>query len=469
MLLSVVFSCEENLEVSNPDALSPELVLVDVEGYESVLLSAYNRIKDFDWYGQNAMVAPEILADNLDFFNSTGRYEGEYVNEVRAHMERWEDLYIGINNCNLVITGLDELTDLTADEMAARDVVKGEALFIRALNYHDLARVYGYEPGQEVNGLNTTVPLRLTPTNGASDAFNTRPRATNTEMYDQLESDLTQAINLLPESNPDGPYRVDQAAAHALLARVYLYEGRWADAAAQAQEAMNKTSATLITDKSEYFDSWSAIPHPESIFESEIRSVDWSTVDGANNSMHSLTSNITEGGQFIIGSSAELAAVLDSEPGDFRDTIWTRIDGRPDGLRRCEKWQGEKGDFLENLPIIRYSEMMLIRAEGLAKSGNEGTALEVLNEFRAARGLPAADVSGTELTDLIMKERRLEFAMEGHRWFDLKRLGMDIPKSDQSTLRSGVTEIEYTDFRILADLPVSELNLNDQLVQNPGY
>lgn len=458
-------ACEEALVVSDPESLSPDDVLQKVTGFESVVLSAYNRVHTFGWMGQNGIVAPEIMADNLDFNNRTGRYEQHYVNAVRTHMGRWGS-YVGINDCNIIISRIDDLKDLTADQITLRDQVKGEALFVRALNYHDMAKVYGYEPGKEVNGFNLTVPLVIKSTEGVSDALDVKPRATNTEMYNLLEGDLATAAALLPVSNANAPYRVGQDAAHALLSRVLLFEGKWAEAATQAEAAMSKTSATLIEDKAAYYDSWFAVPHPESIYEAEIRSTDWSTVDGANNSVSTLSNNTSSSSQFILVGSPELMAVLDSEVGDIRDTIWdATADGIPAGSRKCQKWQGEKGDFLENIPIIRYSEMLLTAAEGHAKSGNTAKAHEHLNRFRAARGLPATTATGAELEALIMKERRLEFALEGHRWFDLKRNGMDIPK----TAAANVPTISYSDFRLLGVIPQSELSLNEFLVQNPGY
>lgn len=458
-------ACEEALRVSDPESLSPEDVLDKVSGFESVVLSAYNRVHRFAWMGQNGIVAPEIMADNLDFNNRTGRYEQEYVNAVRTHMGRWGN-YIGINDCNIIISRIDELKDLTPAETIVRDQIKGEALFVRAINYHEMARVYGYEPGQEVNGFNLTVPIRTNETKGVSDALDVQPRATNTELYSLIKSDLQQAISLLGDENDFTPYRANKGAAHALLARVYLYEGSWAEAAAQAELAMANTKATLVQGKAAYFDSWFAVPHPESIYEAEIRSTDWSTVDGANNSISTLSNNTSSSSQFILVGSPELMAVLDSEVGDIRDTIWdASAAGIPAGSRKCQKWQGEKGDFLENIPVIRYSEMMLIAAEGYAKSGNAAQAQMFINNFRAARGLPMTDATGADLEALIMKERRVEFALEGHRWFDLKRNGMDIPK----TATSGVPTISYSDFRLLGVIPQSELSLNEFLVQNPGY
>ncbi|HAH38118.1 MAG TPA: RagB/SusD family nutrient uptake outer membrane protein, partial [Algoriphagus sp.] len=88
-----------------------------------------------------------------------------------------------------------------------------------------------------------------------------------------------------------------------------------------------------------------------------------------------------------------------------------------------------------------------------------------LNALRSKRGLGAVDaaLSGQALFNQIMLERRQEFALEGHRWFDLKRNGMPITKAGR------FETVPYNDYRLLAPLPTGELQLNDQLEQNPGY
>ena len=344
-----------------------------------------------------------------------------------------------------------------------REQVKGEAYFLRALYYHDLPKVYGYEPGQEVDGFNLTVPIRTTPTEDVSDALITNTRATNTEIYELIEADLNQAISLLTD-NEATPLRVGKATAHALMARVQLYKSNFSEAARQADLALNTTTAELTTPDN-FESAWEMIPHPESLFEAEIRATDWSTVDGANRSICTMTNNTSSSSQYILVGSPELLAILDSEPNDIRHSIWTIEEDIPNGTRKCNKWRGEQGDFRENIPVIRYAEVLLTAAEGYARSGDDTNAQSRINELRLARGLTETTLTGLALIDLIMKERRIELALEGHRWFDLKRLGMDIPK----TAASNAPTLSYTDFRLLADIPQSELSLNELLTQNPGY
>ena len=460
-----IFSCDDILTVSDPDSLSPDLALSELKGYESVLASAYNRVHNFGWMGQNGILAPEVLADNMDFANFTGRYETEYVNAVRSHMGRW-GLFRGINDCNILINKIDDLEGLTAEEIATKEILKGEAYFLRALHFHDQAKVYGYEPGQEVNGFNLTTPIRTSPTEGVSDALNVHPRASNAEMYSQIKDDLNNAITRLSGlTNDDAPYRVGEESCHALLSRVLLFEGDYSGAAAEAELALSTNKHAELTTVLDHINSWKIAPHPESFFEIEIRATDWSTVDGVNSSVSSLTNNLEAGSQFILVASPELLAAVNSEANDIRQGVYSDVAGIPMGTKKCNKWNGEAGDYRENLPILRYSEVLLIAAEGYSRSGNDLKAQEKVNELRVARGLPETTATGINLTNLIMKERRVELAIEGHRWFDLKRLGLNIPKSAASQQPT----LNYTDFRILANLPESELNLNDLLVQNPGY
>lgn len=178
--------------------------------------------------------------------------------------------------------------------------------------------------------------------------------------------------------------------------------------------------------------------------------------------MNSITTNMLSGSQYVVAASPELMAAF--EAGDIRGTIYLNTAGtlnRP----QCRKWPAEKGNFLENIPIIRRSDILLVAAEGKARSGNEPGALINLNTLRTNRGLAVSAAAGQALLDLILNERRVELAFEGHRWFDLKRLGLEITKP----AIVGTPNVPYSDFRILQQIPQAEVLLNSNLQQNPGY
>ncbi len=467
ILATIIASCTD-LDTTPRQSLTPEQALNDVSGYFAVSNSMYNRATSFNYYGQQMMIAPEILADNLRLVANTGRYQGEEANGDRDHINLWNsNVFGGINDANLIIAGIDD-ENVTGEE-AQKSIIKGEAYFMRALFYFDLCRVYGYEPGREVNGFNLGPILRLSPTLVASDA-DFRERTTVLEVYEQIESDLIEAIPLLPPVplGSEGVYFGNRGAALTLLARLYLYWNRMQDAEAAATAAMNLlglgSSGDGLTPPGTYVQGFSRAPHPESVFELELRQVDWSSVDGVNNSLNSLTSDSDPAAQFIIAASNELMATF--EAGDVRRDCWreTTRDGIEGPVYASRKWTGFKGDFLENLPIIRAAELYLIRAEARYQSNPAG-AREDINALRTQRGLGAVDnvITGQTLFNRIMLERRQEFALEGHRFFDLKRNGMNITK------HGDFLEVPYSDYRILSNLPLAQIQLNELLEQNPGY
>lgn len=469
-------SCEDLLDTQPKQSLTPTTAFADAKGYESLIFATYAKLRSFGYYGQTMNIAPEIMADNLRIIANTGRYIGQEANADRQHINLWDfnlitlnnfrGIYSGINEANIVLSEIDAIPG----DQALKDRLKGEAYFLRALFYFDLARVYGYEPGKEVNGWNQSVVIRTEPVVSFSGA-DLKTRSTNREVYDLIEADLQAAIGLLPVAakGTANVYRTSKGAAEALLTRVFLYDSKFAESAAMATQAMATSGlandGTGLLTPANYVTGFSTFPNPESLFEIEIRSVDWSTVDGVNNSMASLTSNVLPSAQFILTVSNELYASY--ETGDIRKTAWTETtrSGATGVVYRSNKWLGTKGDFLQNLPIIRGAELYLIRAEARFRTGDEAGSRADLNALRSKRGLGAVapGLTGPTLFSQILMERRVEFALEGHRWFDLKRNGLAITK------HGAFQPVPYADYRLLPPIPQDQLTLNTTLQNNPGY
>lgn len=467
-------SCDDLLDTEPKQSLTPATAFADAKGYEALVFATYGKVRSFNYYGQTMQIAPEIMADNLRIIANTGRYIGQEANADRAHINLWDfqntnnfrGLYSGINEANILLSEIEN----TPGDQALKDRLKGEALFLRALFYFDMAKVYGYEPGKEVNGWNQSVVIRTEPVTGFSGA-DLKVRSTNREVYDLIESDLQAAIGLLPVAAKGSAnvYRASKGAAEALLARVYLYDSKFAEAAAMASQAMATSGlandGTGLLTPTNYVSAFSTFPNPESLFEIEIRSNDWSTVDGVNNSVASLSANVLPSAQFIVTASNELIASY--ETGDIRRATWTETtrSGATGVVYRSNKWLGAKGDFLENLPILRGAELYLIRAEARFRTSDEAGARTDLNALRSKRGLGSVDagLAGANLFSQILQERKVEFALEGHRWFDLKRNGLPISK------HGSFQPVPYADYRILAPIPQAQLTLNTALQNNPGY
>jgi hypothetical protein len=467
LIACIGFTACEDLEFLEPkpeDRLTRELALGDLNGASGLVFRGYHRFhSNFNWYGQNFTLNGDALADNVDLLNNTGRYVGQLVNAARTTYNIYANAYQVINDENMALA---VLPDLASEDPARAAVLEGQAKFARALAYFDLARVYGYEPGQEVSGFNLAVPVSPEAVFGTSNITELE-RSTNTEVYALVKADLQDAISLLPAegSTASWPYLPSRTAAKAFLARVNLYEGSYATAAQLAEEVMSETGATL-TDVTNHLASWSTAQHPEAIFSLNISGLDWGTVTGVNNSLATITntndpSRGLNSAQGVLRASVELLDAF--EAGDIRRDLWENPTG-PDNWEG-RKWNGELGGFREHIPIMRYAEVLLIAAEGRARSGNGAAALTHLNTLRTSRGLAASTATGAALTTAIMNERRLEFVLEGHRFFDMKRTGSAIPKA----AAQGGQALPYSDFRVLANIPEAALSNNSVLQQNPGY
>src|SRR5258708_11299075 len=223
----ITTSCNSLVDVKPKNSVLPDAALTDAKSYEALLISVYDRYQSYTWGGRDMVLEGETLTDNayVESSQAGGRYTGANINSRGSHFNIWE-AYPAINECSIIISTIDKITD--AGSQALVKQVKGEAYFMRALSYFQLATVYGYEPtkvpatGQGA-GWDKSVILRLTPVQVGADA-SFQSRATQTEVYQAIESDLQTAITLLSkESAHNGVYRANLGAAYALLGKVYLY------------------------------------------------------------------------------------------------------------------------------------------------------------------------------------------------------------------------------------------------------
>lgn len=461
-------------EAQPSQSISSDVAFNDLTGFEAALVSTYDRLQSVGRYGQHYMLYPSALADNSGFIQGAGRYNGPTQNQPFQHLTSYGNPYDAINLANNIITKIQGFEDIQApNPQAVRDRIRGQAHFLRALNYFDLVRTHAYEPGQEVNGFSAGVILRTEPTESPDDA-DFRARAPNTEVYNQVVSDLQTAIDLL-EGKDLSKRRANQAAAYGLLARVQLYQGNWAEAEQNATDAINaaeELGARLMTP-SDYPSAWTAETLPESFFELSMTPGTNGAATSSNESLASLSyaeraadAPPSEGFRTFNFQVVPTADLVQTYPaGDVRRTL---IDTLSSGELVLGKYNQTLGSHADRLPILRLAEMYLTRAEARAEQGNDAGARSDLNTLRQNRGISdvGSGVSGQALIDSILVERRRELVYEGHRFFDLKRRGRDIPKPQPNV---GRTVLEYENFRVLAPFPTGEVTSNPQLKQNPGY
>lgn len=458
----IIFSCESLLEIEPRQSIDSSKALTTLEGINSNLANIYNYLKDVTLYGRDYIATTEALADNARIINRAGgRYQNQGTNVINAHLISWPISYRAINEINLLLEALPK-ANISA---TTRDEVEGQVRALRTLFYFNLMRAFAYEPGKEPNAESNKggVPLMLTGVL-SEQQIELLPRATQAEVYSLMYDDLTIATAKAPDAGV--PQYISKAAAHAIFAKVALYNEDWAVAEFQATEALVLKN-TLATTSS-YVGSWRTATHPESIFEVLFKNTNENI--GVNESVQSafstrvaLTSSNLGGYGAVVPTPAFLNLF---EAGDVRRNLYeVGVTRSGSAVIETTKFMGKTGTlYMDNIPVIRVSEVYLIRAEARAQQGaaKEEDALEDLNVIVARAGLTElVGLTGTALINEIINQRRLELGFEGDRWFDLKRRGADVIKATGNVL--------YDNFRILAPLPVREIQANTALAQNLGY
>lgn len=352
----------------------------------------------------------------------------------------WRTLYVGIRRANVVINRVPSV-EMDDDD---KNRYLGEAYFLRALYYSDLARGYG------------GVPLVVDQEDGTNVNL---VRATEDETYDLIISDLRFAAIALPEKSEfgnDDLGRATRGAAKALLSRVYLYQEQYDSAAFFAEEVITSGQYDLEVVYSDAF-SQDKEHGVESVF--EIGGIGEAGGVGAGANQYALGQGVRGTPNRGFGFNRPSLDLINSfETDDPRmeatvifigETIDGILiegdDGTPDETFDTDGNLIERETYSQkiwvpgttvassqghNRRLIRYSEVLLNAAEAYSKLNNVGKALEYLEDVRerAREGNAAILSEITEanpslLLDLIIEERRHELAMEGFRFWDLVRIG----------------------------------------------
>lgn len=467
ILAILAVACDSLFEDIDPTSnVSSTVIFEDVNGAQNALLGAYAALQSVNYYGRGMVAGPDAMADNIRSpLQTSGRLLNQSINFPKAHIEIWNAGYNAINVLNNVIANIDNVPDGGSDI----NRIKGEALALRGLVYHDLIKVYGRNP-RFLNGFDAGVPLVLDPFTGGD----VKPvRASVNSIYDQITTDLSQAIPLLDNSTlTAGSGTLSQAAAKAILSRVQLYRGNWQDAANLSNEVINDVPFGLAPGENAsgnpiYQNVFAQTA--ETIFQVSFGPTESLGINSAINIYYVLTPNGQGFGDGVLRQN--LIDLFDTN----NDLRWKSIvvedpDRGGEQVFYNLKFNGWHGQNVDHIPVVRLAEMYLIRAEAnFENSSSVGNSpLADINVIRNRAGL--ANFVGTLTVNDILDERRLELAFEGHRFFDLKRRGSDIFKGNPNTTDcTAECVIPTEDFRVVNDIDQSELDVNENLIQNPGY
>ena len=446
-------ACSEDfIDKQPPLQLANEKVLSTYTGLVQATNAAYAPLYDERWYGREFIVIGDLKGGNAKSSPlNTGRYQMEYNwgNNPSNTTALWSMAYMTISRANNILEYVDGIEEpgVTEEQLGQ---IKGESLFLRALSYFDLVRMYAQPYSQAPSSMGVPIVLKT--------EIVYPPRNTVAEVYDQIVADLLAAEEVIsvPGRGTDPVAYASVDAVRALLAKVYLYMENWASAAEYATKVIDSGNYTLYT-ADEYASVWGTDAASEVIFEvfGDGTQSQWPGYDEIGYIFD------PEGYGDVCASNQ----LLDLFPAnDVRGQLYESFEDYTEYYWPL-KYPGKDKPNVNNIPLLRLSEMYLIRAEA-ALNGASGDALADYNAVLTQRGY------GPDLTVSLKKvylERRRELAFEGNQLWDLSRTGRGLNRDEAETTVTGDVDIPFPDYRWAMPIPLYEMEANENMEQNPGY
>lgn len=435
--------CKKYLDIgAPPDKLTPEKGYIDSLTSLSSVLSMYGYYYTSggnDFILNNSRVGA-AAADEGYYFDGTNQinFKNNTLTIGNDASIAYDDPYFIIGIANANIEGLAKTTGIST---AFKNQLMGESKFWRAYVYYFLVNNFG------------GVPLPVN-TDAITNAL--KPKATPAEVWKQITDDLKDAKQLLADNYPSPDRaRINKKAVSAMLARAYLYQNNFTEAAREASEVIDFSGVyRLESDLSQTFLKTS-------------NEVIWQ--------LSNTTGATRIGAAYIPSGTTPTFVLYDTltktfEPGDKRKTTWTKpiVSGAVTYYHPFKYKLRTATAGNEYTVLLRLSEQYLIRAEARLKNGDKPGAIRDVDSIRRKAGLPLIattnpGISDAALIELIDHERWVElFTESSDRWFNLKR-------------RGNVGEVlkkikpQWQDYQALFPFPLLETTSNKNLVQNPGY
>lgn len=473
LILALLFGCSEDfLDVESRARIAAE---DRDENFtpEDFVNGTYGMFTGFS-YAFSYLGITEIISDNADKGSAPTDTGGDknllddltFTSTAGSIRAMWETWYKTIGRANYAIAFAQEEGGEDSERLI------GEAKFLRALTYFYLVRSFGdvtiqgeveFVDGEPVIDPDADLSIR-------------NPRE---EVYTYIEQDLMDAISALPLKSgyaSEDLGRATSGAARALLAKVYLYQENWNGALEQANAVIQSGEYSLEPN---YEDVWREYSEngSESIFEIQARGEP--IAKGVQQYSQTQGARGTSGwGWGFNTPSQNLVDAFDAEGDSIRknatiifagETLWDgrEVDPSVENPRYNEKAYSSanagasQGD--KNIRVLRYAEVLLIKAEAEAQLGNLQAAMDALNMVRERVDLePVNGLAQQELIEKIWNERRLELAFEHDRWFDLTRTG----QAPEALAEHGKN---FQERHYLFPIPENQLIQTPGMEQNPGW
>jgi hypothetical protein len=451
--LILLSSCESILEVDPTNSVASKDAIKDRNSAIAALRGMYSSLQADGYYGQYMVVWPDLAADNLEHtgtFSTNNELDANHILATNATIAGiWGSIYNSISRANYILKYVPPLRDVSEEEKAD---MKGQAYFVRALGYSNLVKMFG------------AVPVIMEPVTNLT-GIKKPSRSPKEEVYALIIKDLDSALANLPlptteETNtvPIVSGMAGYYSALALKARVALYMQDYGMAMSCAEGVISSDLYGLAGSYPDIFDPGSPYSS-ESLFELDFTSQD-------ANSLAFWFFYDDFGGRYEYAPTPELIAAYEENGND--DRLWVNTYHYVDTAYGIDLYMGTKyvdiATGSDNVIILRLAEMYLIRAEaslhGITYADPvDDAAIYDVNSIRNRAGADPYPNDHVVTLDDILKERRLEFAFEGHRWFDLVRTG-----KVQDFVPSVTSQNQW-----LWPVPQREREVNPNLEQNTGY
>lgn len=495
ILAASLSSCVNDwLDVAPSDGTDADAALTSSSDLAAARTGMYKALKGnsslVDYYGQQFFVYGDVHAGDDYQYNNLGgsnrasfyydmNYQtaSEFTSSTSSSNVAWKSPYIVIGRANRIIAAAEggALSD-AAEAKATIDQYAAEAKVLRALAHFDLVRIYG-KPYTEDQGASLGVPL----VTGVLES-NTKPaRSTVAEVYTQVVKDLTEAISSNALATETEPGYVSVWGAKAILSRVYLNMGDYANALSVAEDIIKNSGAALWT-RDQYFKAWDASTPNESEFLFRLN------VSGStdNNDLNGIGNLQGRDGYKEMVATKKFVDMLSADANDVRNDMFLPATADKEvaafGTNKVylNKLRGQGGNLrnVTIIPIIRLSEVYLTAAECAFRNNDKTKAVEYLNDLVKNRTTTVASLATVDNITLerILIERRKELIGEGQRYFDalrnnetITRYTSEADKGWHKTLSKEAQSFDRDYFKAIAAIPQAEINANPNIKQNTGY
>lgn len=491
ILAASLSSCVNDwLDVTPSDGTDADAALTSSSDLAAARTGMYKALKGnsslVDYYGQQFFVYGDVHAGDDYQYNNIGGsnrasfyYDMNYqtASEFTSSNVAWKSPYIVIGRANRIIAAAEggALSD-AAEAKATIDQYAAEAKVLRALAHFDLVRIYG-KPYTEDQGASLGVPL----VTGVLESNAKPARSTVAEVYTQVVKDLTEAISSNALATETEPGYVSVWGAKAILSRVYLNMGDYANALSVAEDIIKNSGAALWT-RDQYFKAWDASTPNESEFLFRLN------VAGStdNNDLNGIGNLQQREGYKEMVATKKFVDMLTSDPKDVRNDMFLPATAAKEvatyGTNKVflNKLRGQGGNLrnVTIVPIIRLSEVYLTAAECAFRNNDKTKAVEYLNDLVKNRTTTVASLATVDNITLerILIERRKELIGEGQRYFDalrnnetITRYTSEADKGWHKTLSKEAQSFDHDYFKAIAAIPQAEINANPNIKQNTGY